>query len=178
MSNRYPLVQPILVGHHSERRHRRDIERAHDAADAAREADRAAEKAKAKADAARHTTDHRYDPAPSPAESTPSRRPPQSTSQPRRTHPHHRDHGGRSPVHRDHRGRDRRLRRPAARQHRTPDNPDSVLEDVRDAQTARGFASTPRADVTPGDLVKCLRPVAQGQARQPEERQRRDRLQL
>ncbi len=64
--------------------------------------------------------------------------PPQSTSQPRRTHPHHRDHGGRSPVHRDHRGRDRRLRRPAARQHRTPDNPDSVLEGCPRRSDRRG----------------------------------------
>ncbi|NKS56564.1 DUF3560 domain-containing protein [Rhodococcus hoagii] len=62
LSNRYPMGQPILVGHHSEARHRRDIERAHNADDAAWQADRDAKRAKAKADAARYTTDHRYQP--------------------------------------------------------------------------------------------------------------------
>ncbi|MBM4498352.1 DUF3560 domain-containing protein [Rhodococcus hoagii] len=74
MSNRYPLGQPILVGHHSERRHRRDIERAHDAADAAREADRAAEKRRPRPTPPATPQTTGTTPLASPAESTPSRR--------------------------------------------------------------------------------------------------------
>ncbi|QTJ71417.1 DUF3560 domain-containing protein (plasmid) [Rhodococcus sp. ZPP] len=63
LSGRYPMGQPILVGHHSEARHRRDIARTQAASTAAAEAHRAAERAKAKADAAKGTTDSRYSPA-------------------------------------------------------------------------------------------------------------------
>ncbi len=62
LANRYPLGQPILVGHHSERRHRRDIAKTQAASSAAVEAYRETQRAKAKADAARSTTDSRYNP--------------------------------------------------------------------------------------------------------------------
>lgn len=63
LSGRYPMGQPILIGHHSEGRHRRDIARTQAASTAAVEAHRQAERAKAKADAAKGTTDSRYSPA-------------------------------------------------------------------------------------------------------------------
>ncbi len=155
MSNRYPLGQPILVGHHSERRHRRDIERAHDAADAAREADRAAEKAKARADAARHTTDHRYDPA------RIARRIDTLEADLRK-------------AHRNLDGHTRTIATTAAGVRFTETTAaatgayadqlrDSIerlttqiryWKDVRDAQADAGIRLYTRADVTPGDLVK------------------------
>lgn len=62
LANRYPMGQPILVGHHSEGRHRRDLARTQAASTAAVEAYRETQRAKARADAARSTTDSRYNP--------------------------------------------------------------------------------------------------------------------
>lgn len=57
-----PGGEPIKIGHHSERRHRRDIERAHSALGRAIEATDAAKTAEARAAAAARTTDHRHNP--------------------------------------------------------------------------------------------------------------------
>src|SRR5450759_4941326 len=60
MSDMIPFGQPILVGHHSEGRHRRDLAKInslHDKAHVAYEAER---EARARADTASHTTDARY----------------------------------------------------------------------------------------------------------------------
>ncbi|MGF6881706.1 hypothetical protein ABH933_001217 [Nocardia sp. GP40] len=54
-----PGGEPIKIGHHSERRHRRAIEKAHDAVGASAAADRAATEADHRAEAASHTTAHR-----------------------------------------------------------------------------------------------------------------------
>ena len=58
----YPLGQPILVGHHSEGRMRRDLERRDRAMRVAVDASAAADQAAAEASAAAGTTGHRYDP--------------------------------------------------------------------------------------------------------------------
>ncbi|MCF8786780.1 DUF3560 domain-containing protein [Rhodococcus ruber] len=55
--------EPIKVGHHSERRHRRALDRAHTTARAAIEADAAARSAAESARIAARSTDHRYTPA-------------------------------------------------------------------------------------------------------------------
>lgn len=57
-----PDGQPILVGHHSERRHRNAIEKAHRATGKAIEATDDAKHASARAAAAATTTAHRYNP--------------------------------------------------------------------------------------------------------------------
>lgn len=57
-----PGGEPIKIGHHSERRHRRAIERAHDATRRAIDATDTAKNAAHRADAAAHTTSHRYSP--------------------------------------------------------------------------------------------------------------------
>jgi hypothetical protein len=57
-----PDGQPILVGHHSERRHRNAIEKAHRATRKAIDATDAANQASARAAAAATTTAHRYNP--------------------------------------------------------------------------------------------------------------------
>jgi hypothetical protein len=57
-----PPGQPILVGHHSERRHRRDLQRADDAMRRSVENHRAAQAAAAAADTARAMQDRRDDP--------------------------------------------------------------------------------------------------------------------
>lgn len=57
-----PDGQPILVGHHSERRHRNAIEKAHNATRKAIDATDAANQASARATAAATTTLHRYNP--------------------------------------------------------------------------------------------------------------------
>lgn len=62
MSNLMPLGQPILVGHHSEGRHRRDLARAQRAATQAVEAGQAAAAARADHAAAAATTGSRYSP--------------------------------------------------------------------------------------------------------------------
>lgn len=54
--------EPVKVGHHSERRHRRAIDTAWNALGKAVEAERAAITARGRADAAAKTTDHRYAP--------------------------------------------------------------------------------------------------------------------
>ena len=54
--------QPILIGHHSERRHRKAIERAHNATRKAIDATDDAEKAQARAQSASRTTERRYNP--------------------------------------------------------------------------------------------------------------------
>ncbi|MGW0021600.1 DUF3560 domain-containing protein [Rhodococcus sp. NPDC003382] len=55
--------EPIKVGHHSEARHRRALDRAHSTARAAIEADAAARSAAESARIAARSTDHRYTPA-------------------------------------------------------------------------------------------------------------------
>lgn len=57
-----PDGQPILVGHHSERRHRNAIARAHDATRRAIDATNLADQASNRAEAAASTTAHRYNP--------------------------------------------------------------------------------------------------------------------
>lgn len=57
-----PLGEPIHVGHHSERRHRRDIRRADTATRRALEASETAREASRAAQAAAATTPHRYSP--------------------------------------------------------------------------------------------------------------------
>ncbi|MFV8227248.1 DUF3560 domain-containing protein [Mycolicibacterium fortuitum] len=57
-----PGGEPIKIGHHSERRHRRAIERAHEATRRAIDATDTAKNAAHRADAAAHTTTHRYSP--------------------------------------------------------------------------------------------------------------------
>ena len=57
-----PGGEPIKIGHHSERRHRNAIERAHDATHRAIEATAAADTASARAEAAAVTTARRYSP--------------------------------------------------------------------------------------------------------------------
>lgn len=57
-----PGGEPIKIGHHSERRHRRAIERAHDATRRAIDATDTAKNAAHRADAAAHTTTYRYSP--------------------------------------------------------------------------------------------------------------------
>ena len=57
-----PGGEPIHVGHHREGRHRRAIERAHNATRKAIEATEDAEKAQARAQAAARTTERRYNP--------------------------------------------------------------------------------------------------------------------
>lgn len=57
-----PMGEPIKVGHHSERRHRKAIERAHNATRKAIDATDDAEKAQARAHAASRTTERRYNP--------------------------------------------------------------------------------------------------------------------
>lgn len=57
-----PDGQPILVGHHSERRHRKAIERAHNATRKAIDATEDAGTAQARAQAAARTTERRYNP--------------------------------------------------------------------------------------------------------------------
>lgn len=57
-----PLGQPILVGHHSEGRHRRAIERAHNATGRAIHATDDAQRASQRAQSAANTTAHRYNP--------------------------------------------------------------------------------------------------------------------
>lgn len=59
---RYPLGQPILVGHHSEGRMRRDLARLDRAMRTAIDATETAVEAAARADAAAATTRHRYNP--------------------------------------------------------------------------------------------------------------------
>ncbi|WP_280248520.1 MULTISPECIES: DUF3560 domain-containing protein [Nocardia] len=54
-----PWGEPIKIGHHSERRHRRAHEKAHQAWGASVQADRAAAEADRHAEAASHTTAHR-----------------------------------------------------------------------------------------------------------------------
>lgn len=54
--------QPILIGHHSEGRHRNAIAKAHNAMRRSIEATREAEHARGRAEAAAHTTDARYAP--------------------------------------------------------------------------------------------------------------------
>lgn len=54
--------EPIKVGHHSEGRHRRAIDKAHNSARRGVEAHRDAEEAARRANAAAHTTDARYNP--------------------------------------------------------------------------------------------------------------------
>lgn len=62
LSNRWPLGQPILTGHHSERRHRRDLDRSHRAMDQSIQASQAANEARTAHEAAAATTDRRYNP--------------------------------------------------------------------------------------------------------------------
>lgn len=57
-----PGGEPIKVGHHSEGRHRRALERAHSAMGAAVAANREAEEAARRAESASHTTGARYAP--------------------------------------------------------------------------------------------------------------------
>lgn len=57
-----PGGEPIKIGHHSERRHRNAIARAHDATRRAIDATDVAERASARAQAAATTTAHRYNP--------------------------------------------------------------------------------------------------------------------
>ncbi|TYQ09078.1 UNVERIFIED_ORG: uncharacterized protein DUF3560 [Gordonia westfalica J30] len=57
-----PGGEPVKVGHHSERRHRRAIDRAHTALGKAVAAEQASTHATNKAAAAAHTTEHRYNP--------------------------------------------------------------------------------------------------------------------
>ncbi|KQH79850.1 hypothetical protein AO501_08370 [Mycobacterium gordonae] len=57
-----PGGEPIKIGHHSERRHRKAIERSNDATRRAIAATAAAGAAAVRADAATHTTDRRYHP--------------------------------------------------------------------------------------------------------------------
>lgn len=57
-----PGGEPIKIGHHSERRHRRAIERAHDATRRAIDAEDTAKSEAGKAESAAHTTAHRYSP--------------------------------------------------------------------------------------------------------------------
>ena len=54
--------EPIKIGHHSEQRHRRAIEKVRDTLDRSVQADRDAASAHSRADAAASTTDHRYSP--------------------------------------------------------------------------------------------------------------------
>ena len=57
-----PGGEPIKIGHHSERRHRNAIARAHDATRRAIEATDLAHQARSRAEAAASTTGHRYNP--------------------------------------------------------------------------------------------------------------------
>ncbi|WP_157110404.1 DUF3560 domain-containing protein [Nocardia anaemiae] len=57
-----PGGEPVKIGHHSERRHRRAIEKSWDAWDRSVQAGRDADHAHVRADAAARTTDHRYAP--------------------------------------------------------------------------------------------------------------------
>ncbi|WAJ47975.1 DUF3560 domain-containing protein (plasmid) [Mycobacterium sp. Aquia_216] len=57
-----PDGQPILIGHHSERRHRNAIARAHDATRRAIDATDLAQQANSRAEAAASTTAHRHNP--------------------------------------------------------------------------------------------------------------------
>lgn len=57
-----PFGEPIKVGHHSERRHRRSIEKAFDTLGKSVEADRTAREADRRADTATNTTAHRHNP--------------------------------------------------------------------------------------------------------------------
>ncbi|WP_280273410.1 DUF3560 domain-containing protein [Nocardia wallacei] len=57
-----PMGEPIKIGHHSEHRHRKSIERAWDALGRSVEAHKAADHAQQRAEAASRTTDHRYAP--------------------------------------------------------------------------------------------------------------------
>lgn len=58
-----PMGEPVKIGHHSESRHRRAHERAHDATRAAIDARAAVTQAENRAAAAAKTTDHRNNPA-------------------------------------------------------------------------------------------------------------------
>ncbi len=154
MSNRYPLGQPILVGHHSERRHRRDIERAHDAADAAARPTAPPRRRRPRPTPPATPQTTGTTPLASPAESTPSRRTSAkhiatSTDTPAPSRPRRPESGSPRPP------RPRQaLRRPAARQHRTPDNPDSVLEGCPRRSDRRGDSPLHPRRRHPGDLVK------------------------
>ncbi|MEV0283514.1 DUF3560 domain-containing protein [Kribbella sp. NPDC050820] len=55
-----PLGQPILIGHHSERRHRRDLQRIQDLTRKSVEESRAADDAQRRAEALADATDRRY----------------------------------------------------------------------------------------------------------------------
>ncbi|WP_068166599.1 DUF3560 domain-containing protein [Rhodococcus phenolicus] len=55
--------EPVKIGHHSEARHRRALDRAHTTARAAIDADAAAAEATRRATVAAHSTDHRNNPA-------------------------------------------------------------------------------------------------------------------
>ena len=57
-----PFGEPIKVGHHSEHRHRRAIEKAFDTLGKAVEADRTAREADRRAETAANTTEHRHNP--------------------------------------------------------------------------------------------------------------------
>ncbi|WP_433678171.1 DUF3560 domain-containing protein [Nocardia sp. CA-119907] len=57
-----PGGEPIKIGHHSEKRHRRAIDKAWDALGRSVQANRDADRAHDRADAAAETTDHRYAP--------------------------------------------------------------------------------------------------------------------
>ncbi|MFI5783150.1 DUF3560 domain-containing protein [Nocardia sp. NPDC051570] len=57
-----PMGEPIKIGHHSEHRHRRSIERAWDALGRSVEADKAAARAQGRAESASRTTELRYAP--------------------------------------------------------------------------------------------------------------------
>jgi hypothetical protein len=60
ISDGIPLGQPILVGHHSERRHRRDLERMQNLASRSAEESRSAEADQRRADALAGATEFRY----------------------------------------------------------------------------------------------------------------------
>lgn len=60
ISDGIPLGQPILVGHHSERRHRRDLERIQDLASRSVEDSRAADEAQGRAEQLVGATERRY----------------------------------------------------------------------------------------------------------------------
>ena len=62
ISSGIPLGQPILVGHHSERRHRRDLERLRSYTEKSWEADKAATRDERAAKIAAAATDHRNNP--------------------------------------------------------------------------------------------------------------------